>query len=443
MPENWMISAGWESMSGGLPEECACFAALEIQANEECLTEGRDGLANRLRRAPLLSAYHLAEWLAWNWWRLRWEPRPSSNSEEWAFAHRLSTIGGGYIWPDITIFSDGQRIALIAKSTKARAETPYRYISNSAVFISADEFEAGIDEFIEQVLERLQSEHIKDSNLASIWDSVTEERKSPELAYRRKLEALLGNDPDESDERLIRQLIQDARQLGTSAIEELAAGHDEIGRIPTAKEFDDLANQRGVQVSTRDGVNVTINVNRSAGQIPAWQIGYNFAHVLRIQEQLGEEPVDDARLVELLGVSQSVFSGNAAQSALGISFELDNENNANEGRLVLCSNKRKTGQRFDLARILGDRLINSRADGRLYPVTRAYTSRQQAQRAFAAELLSPFAQVRAMLHDDCSQENLSDIAYHFGVSELTIRTMLVNHGVLDRYDLTSDFQMAS
>lgn len=75
MPRSWEINAEWEYLDSGLPEERACFAALSIDAHAQCLTEGRDAWANRLRKAPYLSAYPFAEWLAWNWWRLRWEPR--------------------------------------------------------------------------------------------------------------------------------------------------------------------------------------------------------------------------------------------------------------------------------------------------------------------------------------------------------------------------------
>src|SRR5260370_13467765 len=95
------ISAEWERLDEGELEERACFAALGIQCHDRWLTEGLDGFVNRVRQAPLLSAYHLAEWMAWNWWRLRWEPR--SSAPEWAFAHRLTTIGHGYVWPHAPI----------------------------------------------------------------------------------------------------------------------------------------------------------------------------------------------------------------------------------------------------------------------------------------------------------------------------------------------------
>src|SRR5262245_50974073 len=133
MTASFTITTDWEPLDAGLPEERACFASIGIQARGMWFTEGRDAVANRLRHAPFLSAYHLAEWFAWNWWRLRWEPR--SKAADWEFAHRLSSIGGGYIWPSITVFSDGERTALIAKPTTERRQTLFRYISDCAAVI--------------------------------------------------------------------------------------------------------------------------------------------------------------------------------------------------------------------------------------------------------------------------------------------------------------------
>ncbi|MGI5864519.1 MAG: hypothetical protein ACOX6T_21055 [Myxococcales bacterium] len=89
------IDAQWERLNSGSPEERATFAAIGIFVDGLSLTEAEDYFVKRVRRSVHLSAYRLAEWLAWNWWWLRWEPRGAKRSD-WAFAHRLSTIGGGY-----------------------------------------------------------------------------------------------------------------------------------------------------------------------------------------------------------------------------------------------------------------------------------------------------------------------------------------------------------
>ncbi len=88
------------------------------------------------------------------------------------------------------------------------------------------------------------------------------------------------------------------------------------------------------------------------------------------------------------------------------------------------------GRRFELARFIGDCMVGNqiaRSTDRLFPTTRAYSYRQKMQRAFAAELLSPFAAVDEMLDGDYSEESQARVAKRFGVSPMTIQTQLVNH----------------
>ncbi len=65
------------------------------------------------------------------------------------------------------------------------------------------------------------------------------------------------------------------------------------------------------------------------------------------------------------------------------------------------------------------------------------------QRSFAAELLSPFESVESKLDGDYSMESQQDAAEYFQVSELTIRTLLVNHRRLDREELDTEIDAAA
>jgi hypothetical protein len=435
MPTSWSISAEWESLDSGSPEERACFAALSIQAHEMWLTEGLDLLANSVRKAPRLSAYHLSEWIVWNWWRLRWEPR-STIIRDWSSAHRLSTIGGGYIWPNITIFSDGERIALIAKPTEERPQTPFRYLSDAAAVIQASEFETGTESFIDQVLERLDTEELPESNLRTIWQSVLDERRTPAVARARKLEALSGHEPDECDPDILKRLIDDSDTLGADAIDEIAADQSTSGTIPTAQDLRDIAATSGFDTNPRDAARLTSGSGLPRlGQVPAWRLGSAAASALRVQERLDNRPVSNERLASMAGAPSVVLSDK--KRGENISFAIDE--NPKQGRVVLRS-KWQTGRRFELARILGDRVARQQ-HGRLFPATRSYTYRQKLQRSFAAEFLSPFETVDDMLAGDYSMENQQEIAEHFDVSPMTIRTLLVNHRRIERDGL--DFEIAA
>ena len=65
------------------------------------------------------------------------------------------------------------------------------------------------------------------------------------------------------------------------------------------------------------------------------------------------------------------------------------------------------------------------------------------QRAFAAEFLSPFQAVEEFLAGDYSTETQDDAARHFNVSERTIRTLLVNHGRIERDELDGETASAA
>jgi hypothetical protein len=436
MSDDLIITVSPERLDEGTAEENACFGSVAIRYGNIWLAEGHDGFVNKLRPAPLLSAYHLAEWIAWNWWRLRWEPR--SNAADWEFAHRLTTIGEGYVWPNITIFSDGERVALIAKPTRERTSTLFRYLGDAAVVVGVREFEYVIDQFIEQVRGLLRAAEIKETNLDRIWSDLREERQDPSISKRRKIEALLGRDPGQAVESEVEQLVADGESLDEVGMNEVAADYPQGGELLTANLLREVADSNGFDAVPQDAVRFAPSVLLPhAGEIPAWQLGAEAAKVLRDQEKLGWGPIENDILAKLTGVEERIV--NAKTSGPTISFALDH--GISKGRVVLRS-KWETGRRFELARLLGERIVAS-VVRQLFPATRAHTYRQKMQRSFAAELLSPFEAVDGMLAGDYSTETREEVAEHFHVSELTIRTLLVNHHRLERGALDEDFDVVA
>ncbi|MFO1429472.1 MAG: hypothetical protein U1F76_04925 [Candidatus Competibacteraceae bacterium] len=432
MTAGLFIEADWETLERGTDRERACFSALGIRYGHIWLSEAQDNFVNRIRRKPHLSAYRFAEWLAWNWWRLRWEPY--TRMLDWALAHRMATIGGGFIWPNITIFSDGERVALLAKPTQPVPQEPLRYITDLVAVVRAGEFEDSIDCFIDLVIGKLRAENIDNTNLEQIWNSVRTERADPAASKRRRFEAMLGCDPDEADEVTIERLVADSELLGEKAMNEIAAHRTKTGGVLSAEQLRQAAATNGYDAMPGDAVK-KLDAKASlppVGQVPAWKRGAEAAQALRSQERLGTEPIPNKTLAAMMGVTPDIISERSASPELSLDFELS-DGGERSGRIVLRS-KWQDGRRFGLSRLLGDRLIGD-GDGRLFPATQSYTYRQKMQRAFAAEFLCPFDAVEDMLHGDYSSESIEDIAKHFVVSELTVRTLLVNHGRIDREDL--------
>ncbi|HEY5204511.1 MAG TPA: hypothetical protein VIJ63_07935, partial [Roseiarcus sp.] len=275
------------------------------------------------------------------------------------------------------------------------------------------------------------------TNLDSLWRDVLIERSDPHLAKRRRLEALLGRDVDDSNQAIIESLAADANTLGEGAVEELAAEGAQGGKPMTSRDVEQIAETLGEDFVPRDAVQLHDSPDlRVRSDKPAWWIGSEAARRLRSQQRLSAVSVDNETLARMTGVHHRIIARSSTAAAL--SFSLDRS--PFQGRVVLRS-RWETGRRFEVARLLADRLV-ARGSDRLRAATRAYTYRQQMQRSFAAEFLSPFETIDEILGGDYSVEAQADVAEHFNVSPLTIRTLLVNHGRLERDELEAEIAAA-
>ena len=436
------VSLSSEPLDAGAVEEQATFGLFAVTANDRLLTAGEDTEHNELRHGPHVAGYPLAEWLVWNWWRLRWEygrPPDGEAARRWDFSHRMATIGDGYSWPNITIFSDGVQAFLASEPSRDAGTVLFRYLGASGYqTVPATELEIAIDGFVGDILARLEGRELRDTNLHRLWNDLETERQDRELARFRRLEAQLGCEPDEIDEDAIRSRLGDAAALGEEALTEVAADAAFRGHAPdrmmSAAQIMETARRNGFDADVRDAI-----VLRDAtavpqpGEVEAWRVGQRLAQTLRDQEALDGQPVSDQGLADFAGTTNDAIS-NDDRCSDEISFVLDPD--GGRARISLRS-KWQTGRRFDLARLIGDRVLGNPmgyAAERLFPATRADSYRQKMQRAFAAEFLSPFDAVDDMLDGDYSEENQNDVAEHFNVSPMTIRTQLVNHGRIDRRD---------
>lgn len=409
-------------------EDEATLGELGIEVGRTCLTQAVDCETNETRNGANLSAYRLAEWLAWHWWRLRWEPaRQPPRDMDWSAAHDLACIGGGWLWPNITIKSDGVRIGFETRPSRVVQTEPLRYTMDANVIISAKTFEDGIDEFMASVLTRLEERTCQDTDLHSIWSELSSERQDSEISLYRRFEAYLGYNPDQADPALIERLIVDGAAVGLDAMSEVAADDQQsaLGVRETARDF-------GFDSCPGDSVqhdSALPTFDRS--QVPAWKVGVDVARLLRSQEQLKEKPITNNRLAGLCGIRKQDLSRRDSKGNIDFTFALDDES-SRTSRVVLRSGG-ELGRRFAVARLLADRILDEKGE-LLHPATRAYTYRQKMQRAFAGEFLCPVDSLLDFLNNDFSDENQQDAAEYFKVSPLVVQTLLVRNGKLNIED---------
>ncbi len=421
----------WEASSSPLVEDRVTHCSFGIFMGEQKLTEAIDQLAETTTDRANLSAYRLAEWLAWNWYRLRWEPR--KGSLDWSFAHRMATIGGGYIWPNITIFSDGYRIALVAEPSARTEAGAIRYTSKQAVVTQAVEFERTVDGFINKTIARLEAKEQKQTNLQEIWASLLEDRQDPEQNQRRRFEAIYGAEPDQLAAEQISAFEETASEFGLSSTEEVLA----TSQVISVQELKDRV-AKGVQYDPESvaGRGLIPFDPRLTSQMP-WKLGYSAAKQLRLMADISPLGISNKQLTELAAADGAILEADAPRD----DFAFAVEGKKQDSRIVLRS-KVPTGKRFELARLLGDQMLYSN-DGSLFVATKTQTYRQKFQRAFAAELLCPFNSMHEMLKGEYGQENMEDVASVFGVSPLLVQRQLINHGIIPRDDLDADFETAA
>lgn len=407
------------------PEEVTTAGILSISANGTPLTEGVSLGNDALQPGPLVSAYPLAEWLVWNWWRLRWEPTPPQVDRSWAFAHRLSSVGSGYRWPNLELACDGERVRLTSAPSAEPCAATYRFVgAPRSEAVTAATFEAAVDAFVEDAVGRLGKRVGANCNLRVLVGELAKDRADGERAAFRRLEAMLGSDPGEGDAAAIRRRLSDAQSLGEHAVLELAAGAASVSAAELKTDLDRV----GFDFRSGDGVALDASASLPEwGSTEAWRIGVALARELRERELPNGDPVTNPRLAEMAGASERVLSDTDSASD-SLSFEWE----TSERSGMALRSRWATGRRFDLARLLAERLFPPVGAEPLRAVTRSYTYGQKAQRAFAAELLAPIDAVDAFLSGDYSEDRQQEAADHFQVSWYTIRSLLVNNHRLGR-----------
>ena len=196
--------------------------------------------------------------------------------------------------------------------------------------------------------------------------------------------------------------------------------------MPRAALLMEVAKRDGFRTKSTDAVQLDREAEPDMpkwGEEPAWKVGMSAAQQLRRQEDLGSAPIPNKRLADLAGTQVKAIR-NTDKHFDEFSFVM--HSNARTSHVALRP-KVETGRRFELARLIGDRLFAPEEN--LQPATRAYSYRQKVQRAFAAHFLSPQEAVMDMLGDDEPAERQHDIASHFQVSEYTVGNLIDSHGL--------------
>lgn len=426
------FDVSWEQCECADPLEAATYCSLAIRLGDLPITEVRDEAARTTREVVRVSAYPLAVWLASAWWRLRWEG-PRQNAD-WRLAHQLGAAGGGYTWPDVTFSSDGESIHVEVRRSLGRKWEPVTYLNRAKQAITASSFEAAVGEFVEKVLARLAETGHAMSALSELWATVRSEQRDGHLVTARRIEAILGFDPEEAPHGLVDAYSEGARQFGTEAVTEFAALATNGAAPDWTRVSADLA--RGADIHIEDYQQHKAQASSAARQAAPgarpWERGEAAARAVRSQLGIPRGPLSNQKLSEWLGADLSAEASPDSLAALARREQRDVPD------LKVCyRSKHPDGRRFELARLLADHLVASGDEDHLLLATRTRTARQKLQRAFAAELLLPWVDLAERIGGTPDDEVIEAAARDYEVSPLVVRTRCVAKHLLapDALDL--------
>lgn len=418
-----------EQIAGAPPDAAAGIA---IGSGETVFTRllrhGANAPEDHLKAPPA----QLAFWLVDNWWRLRSECVPAFGpTPDWRLAHDLTSIGG-YAWPRLAIWGEGDRIGLSSRSDPAGIVGPVRFLTDALIYVPALTFETEANKFLDLVA-------TERSGLASDWaalrvqiNALTAERTDPELSAWRRLEAQLGYDLDEAPEGLMASLHEFEKEFGSAAVAEaaLASQGAEAAAVLEAEIAE--AKDHHWQCDLRRAAVLVGTIENKSGH-PPWRLGEIAAKAIHTAIGHEQGPLSNSSLADILNVRRKAFYSISVAGPRELAYGLRLNTGRQRGEVVALSSRWSADRRFEFSRALGDAIWSEGET--LGPLTRAKSERQKFQRAFAQSLLCPYEALVGYIGNDASDGALSAAARHFLVSERLIRSVLVNKHRLHRHRL--------
>ncbi|MGH9129778.1 MAG: ImmA/IrrE family metallo-endopeptidase [Acidimicrobiales bacterium] len=423
----------WQATGDGVraAELAATWARLEVSCETgPPLTVVEDLQGGSIRRSIYVSLYSLAEWIAFNWWGLLfgsrkgpWSERNSDAASDLteSGANRLRSAGDGFLWPDLSIEADGDGTLLSWREDGiAHPGWPIKFLTSGTALVDTSWLRDSLVEVVESTLTRLDEAGLEATTLHKEWS------------------VLQGLDPEE---------VEFCQACGRLGLDPFADGHDFAKSIDVAfqkvdgpnrddlfdavrasdlepwLEWVDTAGSRAESALAEHpapkswpdwaALGGELQDGTLAGPERPYQMGYRQA--VRTRRALGRAETDPIHQ-EGLPFVQAGAVPSPSRSLHGLAVSSPQRDQA---CLVLGSRQRAEGQLFASARCLWSLLFEP--GEQCYLLTASRSRRQQASRAFAAELLAPAEGIRELLGDP----NVS-VPDHFGVSETVIERQIEN-----------------
>lgn len=413
------------------PEQRETWGRLSIDLFGESPIAVWDESSGSVRKSLYLPLYSLAEWFAFNWWRLRFESHSPARGSlaDYTFRHSLLAVGDGFLFPSMVFYPEGDFIRISWQPRQVQ-HAQIRFINNGSAILKRQDFDRGVREFIQVVLDRLEARGIHQSPLHDEWAAISE----ADNEVRRFCEtvARLGVDPYNAPEGMDAVLTEFGKLFSPRLFNELLA----------ASRYADLADAVKFLKSFKSSFHLDLNaipefypeVDNREWAVP-WKIGNRLAQRLRELLELDTTPLpSDSALGQAFHQPKGKIAGisdRAVQPVLNAVARFEKKTRLS----VAVSSRRGESKRFALCRALFISYIQKSAEEEMILVTSSHTPIQQASRAFAAEFLAPRRAIFELLGDrDSDPEEIDLVSDQFGVSSWVIQHQLENARNFDNGD---------
>ena len=374
-----------------------------------------------------IGLYHLAEWIALNWWALLYEPKKGDGSDPDEYRHRhwLGTARNGFALPDLWITPAGPRIELTAEEQYLRSARA-TFLVGAACTADRHSVQVQLASFVDDVLGRISAAGLSDTIAHEAWNLVQTTEPGQD-AYCQLIGAL-GLSPYDDNGQIDQILDSASEALDPNVLADLCQAVDSssLRRLSdiVARVMPSLQNGHSVDLSSL----VEIPVPVDAAPKP-WRRGVDAAN--RVRGHLGvsardprgvEAFFDVLKLDTTASIQLPPVAADNGRVAAAIQRSVDPEM-----RMALIESG-EPQRRFTATRAVFLGWLEGRSASRL--VTGAKTRDQQASRAFAAEMLAPYAYIKARAGGrTIRSRRIDEIAAEIGTSSAVVRYQASNNHI--------------
>jgi len=418
-----MLNWNWIRGSLDSPEEKATFASLKIHTKDWVLTRGYDRYSGSERDDVRVSLYQLAKSVADHWWQIFYEPRKTDFDLLAEARHSLDAPMRGFLFPPVSVWSASEHAVSVELTPVEGGRSVLKLLDGNykrTALLPREEVEGEFHLLLDAIFERVSRQHAG-GDFKESWTRIRASMEDQEEREYCQIAGRLGCDPYDPDSV---NILQFSGQISRTLL-------TDVCDASTQEEFPESVSWARTGERNILGFH-RLDSSESYGELPdrdyyrhGWEHGYLAARTLR--QRLGLEGLSPRRVVD------RIFGSAVRNNAPVLP---DAPSSALEGLAARTDDVLRVAVPQYPARLRRSTLCRAAylswasEPGYASAITTAGTWKQQASRAFAAELLSPSEWLRMRAGESgLTPADVEDIATENVCPQSTILWQAHNHRI--------------